>query len=95
MRIIQLDARNWATAVDFHNALKAALGSCSGHGSSPDAWVDSMIHGGMNAAEAPYIVRIVGTASCDDSIRQEIALLADVIHEAGGDDVNVRFQIVA
>jgi hypothetical protein len=41
MRIIELDASKWANALDFLLALKAALGSCEEHGTSPAAFVDS------------------------------------------------------
>jgi hypothetical protein len=100
MRVIELDAKNWRTTLDFYEALNGALGSCHGHGTSPDAWVDSMIYGGMNEIEAPYIVRIIGTANCDDRLKGEITLLADVIREARawklehyGEEVDVSFQI--
>jgi len=100
MRIIELDARNWDNVLDFYSALKEALGSCRGHGDSPDAWVDSMICGGMNEVEAPYIVHITGAATCNAKLKGEIALLADVIKDARlwrlqhyGDDVDVSFQI--
>jgi Barstar (barnase inhibitor) len=99
-RTIELDASGWADVMDFYTALKSALGSCTGHGNSPDAWVDSMIYGGMNAIEAPYVIRIAGTARCDEKLKDEIALLADVIREARawklehyGEDVDVTFEI--
>jgi hypothetical protein len=59
MRIIELDAGKWANALDFLLALKAALGSCEGHGTSPAAFVDSMVWGGMNNVEPPYTVKVV------------------------------------
>ena len=100
MRVIELNAQNWQTVLDYYDALKEALGSCPGHGSSPDAWVDSMIYGGMNEVQAPYIVRITGTASCGDHLKAEIRLLADVIWDARawklehyGEDVDVSFKI--
>ncbi len=96
MRIIELDASGWTDALDFYRALKVALGSCAGHGDSPAAWVDSMIWGGMNAIEAPYIVRITGTAHCNEELKSEIVLLAEVIKEARtwrfhhkGEDIDV------
>jgi hypothetical protein len=100
MRIVELDASRWQNVLDYYTALKEALGSCEGHGSSPDTWVDSIIYGGMNAVEPPYVIRITGTARCDDQLKGEIALLADVIRTARawklehyGEDVIVSFQI--
>jgi hypothetical protein len=48
MRVIELNAQNWRTVLDYYDSLKEALGSPSWHGSSPDAWIDSMIYGGIN-----------------------------------------------
>ena len=100
MRTIELDAKAWSNVLDFYAALKDALGSCEGHGDSPDAWVDSMIYGGMNAIQAPYVVRIVETSKCNDDLAYEINLLAETIREARawrlkhyGDDVDVSFRI--
>jgi hypothetical protein len=100
MRVIELDARGWRTVLDYYGALKEALGSCEGHGDSPDAWVDSMIYGGMNEIEAPYVVRIRGTANCNDRLRAEIEELANVIRDARawrrehyGMDIEVSFDI--
>lgn len=98
--MIELDASHWRNVLDFYGALKKALGSPEGHGSSPDAWVDSMIYGGMNAVEPPYIVRIIGTADCPAGLLKEINLLADVIRDARAwklqhyaKDVEVGFRI--
>ena len=100
MRIVELDAKDWADVIDFYNAMKRALCSSPGHGSSPDAWIDSMIYGGMNALEPPYVIRITGTANCNDELKTEIVLLSNAIREARvwrlkhyGDDVNVSFEI--
>ena len=100
MRIVELNAQDWRTVLDYYDALKEALGSCPGHGDSPDAWVDSMIYGDMNEIEAPYVVRITGTANCGDHLMAEIRLLAKVIREARawklehyGEDVDVSFEI--
>jgi hypothetical protein len=50
--------------------------------------------------EAPYVVRITGTVNCDDHLKAEILLLAEVIRDARawklehyGEDVDVSFKI--
>lgn len=98
--LIELDATRWRNVLDFYDALKRALRSPDGHGGSPDAWVDSMIYGGMNGVEPPYVIRIVGTAHCRAGLKAEIDLLAEVIRDARawklehyGVDVEVSFQI--
>jgi len=100
MRVIELNAQNWRTVIDFYDALKEALGSCPGHGDSTDAWIDSMIYGGMNEIEAPYVIRIAGTASCGDHLKAEILELADSIRDARawklehhGQDIDISFKI--
>src|SRR5258706_674096 len=96
MRTIELDASGWETPVDFLKALQVALGSCEGHGHSPDAFVDSMVWGGMNDVEPPYVVRVVNTARIPTEVREYISLMASIITDARewrfrnrGDDIEV------
>ncbi|WP_342726240.1 barstar family protein [Bradyrhizobium sp. B097] len=100
MLVIELDAKGWQSFQDFSNALKAALGSCDGHGNSIDAWIDSIIYGGMNEVEAPYVVWITGTARCDVTLKEELVTFSEAISEARawklkhhGIDVDVSFRI--
>ena len=100
MLVIELDASNWHDVNEYYDALKGSLGSCEGHGSSPAAWVDSMIYGGMNNIEPPYLIRLTGTSRCPLALKQHIHLLADVIREARewkkqnyGIDAEVSFDI--
>ena len=61
MRIVELHADGWVTATDFVNALKKAIGAPDWHGSSADAFLDSMIyHDDINALKSPYTIRISG-----------------------------------
>jgi Barstar (barnase inhibitor) len=82
MRTIEIDASRWTTVSDFLSALKVALGSCEGHGDSPDAFVDSMIWGGMNTVEAPYTVRVIGSDTAPKEVREYIELMVSVIRDA-------------
>ena len=100
MRVIELDAANWRNVIDYHNALKDALGSPARHGSNVNAWVDSMIYGRINRIEPPYLIRVTGTSRCPPELRQEIDLLADIIRDARewkkqhyGVDTDVSFDI--
>jgi hypothetical protein len=74
VRIIELDATKWKTMFDFYNALLLAIGAPKGHGKSPDALVDSMIWGGMNAVEPPYTIRIVGLSTAPKEVRDGVEL---------------------
>jgi hypothetical protein len=100
MLVIELDATDWRSFQDFDEALKAALGSCEGHGNSVNAWIDSIIYGGMNAVEAPYVVRITGTKNCDATLKEKLATFSEAIIGARawklkhyGTDVEVSFRI--
>jgi len=49
-----VDASDWLTALDAIEGLLRALRPLGDHGSSIDAFVDSMIYGGMLETEPPY-----------------------------------------
>ena len=100
MRVIELDAGAWRNALDYYDALKRALRSCCGHGNSPDAFVDSMLYGGMNEIDPPYVIRIDGTATSPAEVREAISELQLVISEARewkrghyGTDTDISFDI--
>jgi|GEM_PF-750466 len=99
-RIIELDAAKWKTVLDFYHALLAAIGAPKWHGISPDALVDSMIWGGINAVEAPYTIRISGTTTLPKDVHNAIELAKEVLAEGRnyrkrhqGNDVEVSIQI--
>lgn len=100
MQTIEINAEMWATELDFVNALLAAIGAPEKHGSSVDAFVDSMIWGGVNALEPPYAIRIVGTSKLSKSLREFIELTKRALAEGRaeyqrrqGQDVDVSLEI--
>src|SRR6266700_2225366 len=74
MRLIQLDAKGWKSQLDFIPSLTRALGSCEGHGMSPDAFVDSMIWGGMNRVEPRYTVQISNLNAAPKEVADYVSL---------------------
>jgi hypothetical protein len=101
MRVIELNAEGWRDVLDYYAALKSALGSPRWHGSSPDAWIDSIIYGQINEIEAPYVIRITGTSKCPASLMEKILLLRNCIGDARaerlqnyGVDMDVTFDIL-
>lgn len=99
MRIIKLDATQWKSIVDFYNALLAAIGAPAWHGKNPNALVDSMIWGGINAVEPPYTIRISGTATSPKDIRDHIDVVKQDLakgrmdyHDRRGGDVDVSIE---
>jgi len=100
MRIIELDATKWKTVIDFYNALLAAIGAPKWHGISPDALIDSMIWGGINAVEPPYTIRISGAATLPKDVHEAVELAKRVLAEGRmdyrsrrGGDVEVAIEI--
>lgn len=79
MRIIHLDATKWKTVLDFCRALLSAIGAPKEHGKSPDAFVDSMIWGGINAVEPPYTICISGTVMLPKDVREYVELVKQAL----------------
>ena len=101
MRIIELDARPWNTVLDFCDALCSTLGSPEWHGRGIDAFIDSMIWGGIDEVEPPYTVRIRSVSALPEEVRVWIEDLAHCIAEAreeyrirNGRDIEVQFEFV-
>ena len=82
MNTIKIDATKWKTEFDFYNAMLWAIGAPAWHGMSIDAFLDSMIWGGINSVEPPYTVRIEGAACLPEEIRSKIELLKQELAEA-------------
>jgi len=100
MTIIELDAANWKTVIDFYHALLSAIGAPEWHGRNPNALVDSMIWGGINSVEPPYSVRISGLSTAPKDVRDHVELVKDDLVEAriyrkrhNGDDIDVSIVI--
>jgi len=60
MRVIEIDGGNWQSVKEFLTALRAAIGAPDELGWSVDAFIDSMIWGGINEIDPPYEIRIFG-----------------------------------
>jgi hypothetical protein len=100
-RIIEIDASQWKTVIDFLTALRTAVGSPHQHGWSPDAFIDSMIWGGINELEAPYAIHIVGSDQAPQEVRDYIDLMVSVLAEARrwklenrGEDTDVSLSVL-
>jgi RNAse (barnase) inhibitor barstar len=96
MQIIELDATKWKKVSDFYDALLTSIGAPNGHGRNPDALIDSMIWGGINAVEPPYTVRISGLSATPKEVHDHVELVRDMLVEGriyrkrhNGDDVEV------
>jgi hypothetical protein len=94
MRVIDFHADTWDTAMDFVTALKAAIGAPDWHGSSPDAFADSMIgHDEINELRAPYRIKIMGADKAGFEAQDAIRLYAQAINNAGASDRGTDLEI--
>jgi hypothetical protein len=99
MRLIELDAEAWKDPLDFLQSLADAIGSPEWHGMSPDAFVDSMIWGGINTVQPPYTVQIKNIVSAPSEVADYVSLVASAIKEARqerfrrrGDNIEVNIS---
>ena len=92
MNFIDLDASEWKTALDFYEAILAAIGAPRWHGRSVDALIDSMIYGGLSELDPPFTVRITHTENLPAEARDELVLVILAMAEQQGIDKIVQFQ---
>jgi hypothetical protein len=94
MQIVELHADDWVTAIDCVNALKKAIGAPNWHGSSVDAFLDSMIyHDDINALKSPYTIRIGGVDKAKPEAQDAIRRLAQLINERGASDRGTDLEV--
>jgi RNAse (barnase) inhibitor barstar len=82
MFLIELDGGEWKTPLDFLQSLADAIGSPECHGMNPDAFVDSMIWGGINSVQPPYAIQIKNITKAPSEVADYVSLMASVIEEA-------------
>ena len=75
MKTIELDSSHWRHVLDFYTALLRALHAPNWHSSSVYALIDSMIWGGINEVEPPFVVRITKTKNLPTEIRKHLESL--------------------
>jgi hypothetical protein len=102
MRVIELDARNWTSALDFYDALLGATGAPALAARNVNALMEFMIWGGMNTIEPPYLVRIKHVKGSPKDVTNEIELVQQTLVMARtqyqvqhGSDVNVSLEIIS
>jgi len=101
MRTIELNAFGWKHALDFYDALLAALGAPEWHGRSVNALADTMIWSDeINAVKPPYVVKVANLAGAPAAVREEVRVAKDWLEtsraefrDSNGRDVDVRFEL--
>ncbi|MCW5719321.1 MAG: hypothetical protein KIS68_15995 [Bauldia sp.] len=82
VRVIRLDASQWVKPSDVDQAFKSALGSPESHGNGADAWIDSMLYGGMNEIDAPFRIEIDGTDGMNETTFYYLMLIQCTVGHA-------------
>ena len=100
MRVIFLDATKWERPVDFYKSLLIALESPSGHGLNINALIDSMVYGGINGVEPPYLIQVQNTSQAPEDVMREVKLVEKHIPIArnermhsSGLDCDIKFEV--
>jgi hypothetical protein len=101
MKFLDIDANGFRDVGDFYDALCRAVGAPDWHGGGPDAFVDSMIWGGINTLEPPYTVRVLGTSHLSADLKSAITDVAESLSSGRadrknrrGDDVDVHMEVL-
>ena len=98
MKVVEIDAGGCRNPKEFGQLLQDAIQAIPGHGSSIEAFVDSMVFGTMSDLSPPYT--IVVTGDLKPEVRAFVADLSNAIGQARlerrtrrGDDVEVIVKL--
>lgn len=97
MQFIELDGSEWSERLDFWNALREALGVVPEHGTSIDAFIDSIFyHPELLRVPPPFLILVKRphpTALAD--VEQMSAALAEARQDYDGDDIQASILVAA
>jgi len=88
-----LDARKWHSSENVYDALFGALGSPAWHGKNFNALHDSIVTGGINRVEVPYVLNIQRVSSAKSEARLFIKDLVDLISKFEEQGCPIAIQI--
>jgi hypothetical protein len=98
MKLIEIDATRCNNRKEFGRLLQDAIQAIPGHGSSIEAFVDSMVFGTMSELAPPYTIVVAGDLKPE--VRAFVADLSNAIGQARlerrtrrGDDVEVILKL--
>jgi hypothetical protein len=101
--VIEIDAGTCTTVTELLTALRHVIGAPDWHGWNPDAFIDSMIWGGINSRQPPYTVRVVRCEVAPPEVREYVALMSNLIAKARaerfdtghGEDIAVCLEVAS
>jgi hypothetical protein len=82
MKILNLDASQWKSPVDFYAAVNAAVKAPEGYSHGVNALFEAMIwdHAG-DPDYPPYAVRIYNLPAAPQDVQDEVSLIAKLVPE--------------
>ena len=99
MKTVEIDATRCANPKEFARLLHEAIQAIPGHGSSIEAFVDSMVFGTMSELSPPYMITVTGAENPE--VRAFAERLSNAIGQARlerrtrrGDDSEVVLKVV-
>jgi hypothetical protein len=99
METVVLDGSGWKSCIDFYTALLSALKPLGDHGFSMDAFIDSMVYGGMLEIMPPYQVLVRDIASPEvrrdvETLSRALAAARRLLRDRRDEDVDVTLRFV-
>ena len=82
MREFEFDTAELQNVTNLYDRLLKALEAPGWHGHNIDALIDSMIYGGANGVEPPYLLRFTHLDEAPGEVRAEVAAMAEGIGNA-------------
>ena len=94
MRVIELDASTWTSALDFYRELGHAVSGGQDVVCNVNAILDYMVWDweGMGGIEPPYVVRLLNAEDLPSDVTDEIALVASIVKDSQGGHLDVVLE---
>ena len=82
MKLIVLDASEWRSEDDLHDALLDVLEAPDWHGRNLDAWWDSIGSDNINDLRAPFTITILKAHVLDPALKAYVGKFVELVAEA-------------
>jgi hypothetical protein len=94
MRVIELDASQWTTGLDFYRELAHTVSGGRDVACNVNAILEYMVWDweGMGGIQPPYILRIINATNLPPDVQDEIALVASLMKESQGGHLDVVLE---
>lgn len=94
VRTLYLDAGDWVTANDFYDSFFRAVEAPTWHGRNFNALRDSIVTGGINNVELPYLITIQNLNTAKEQAKLVTARFVDFVETCQKDGYPVSIQVI-